>query len=58
MHKKSGVEISLKQCNAFVTDEFSPEPSYFEGDGPVGTRSASNFYRNPLNFLEHAMCVK
>ena len=58
MHKKSGVEIGWKKWNAFVTDEFSSKPSYFEGDGPVCTRSASSFCHNPLNFLAHAMCVK
>ena len=32
---------------------------YFdEGDGPVCTRSASSFCRNPLNFLAHAIWVK
>ena len=37
---------------------FRLKPSYFEGDGPVCTRSASNFFRNPLNFLADAMWVK
>ena len=37
---------------------FRVKPSYFEGDGLVCTRSASSFYRNPLNFCTHAMRVK
>ena len=37
---------------------FRPEPSYFERDCPVCTRSASGFFGNPLNFLAHAMWVK
>ena len=31
---------------------------YFERDGPVCTRSASSFCRNPLNFCTHVMWVK
>ena len=58
MHKKSVVEIILKKLNAFITDEFSSETSYFEGDGLVCTRSASSVCRNPLNFLAHAMWVE
>ena len=34
---------------------FPMKPSYFERDGPVCTRSASSFCRNPLNFCTHAM---
>ena len=37
---------------------FRAKPSYFEGDCPVCTRSASSFSRNPLNFLAHAKWVK
>ena len=37
---------------------FVRNPSYFEGDGPVCTRSASSFCCNPLNFCTHAMRVK
>ena len=37
---------------------FVRKPSYFEGDGPVCTRSVSSFCRNPLNFCTHAMWVK
>ena len=37
---------------------FRLKPLYFEIDGPVCTRSASNFFRNPLNFCTHAMWVK
>ena len=55
--KKSWVEISLEKWNAFETDEFSFETSY-ERDGPVCTRSASSFCRNPFNFRTHAMRVK
>ena len=58
MQKKSCVEISLEKRNAFETDEFYLKPSYFERDGPVCTRSASSFCRNPLNFCTHVMWVK
>ena len=58
MHKNSRVEISLEKLNAFVTDEFSSETLYFERDGPVCTRSASSFVRNPLNSCAHVMWVK
>ena len=58
MHKKSGVQISLKKWNAFVTDEYSSKPLYFERDGLVCTWSASSFCRNPLYFCTHAMWVK
>ena len=34
---------------------FRLKPSYFERDGPVCTRSASGFCRNPLNFCTHVM---
>ena len=37
---------------------FHPNPSYFEGDGPVCTWSASSFGRNPINFRTHVMWVK
>ena len=37
---------------------FLLKPSYFERDGPVCTRSASSFCRNPLNFCTHAIWVK
>ena len=37
---------------------FRLKPLYFERDGPVCTRSASSFCRNPLNFCTHAMWVK
>ena len=57
-HKNSGVQISSKKWNPFVTDEFHPKPWYFERDCPFCTRSASSFCRNPLNFLAHAMWVK
>ena len=53
--KKSWVEISVEKWNAFETDEFSSETSYFERDGPVCTRSPSSFCRNPHNFCKHAM---
>ena len=58
MHKKSGVQISLKNQMPLQQTSFRLKPSYFEGDGPVCTRSASSFYRNPLNFLAHALWVK
>ena len=31
---------------------------YFEREGPVCTRSASSFCRNPINFSTHVMWVK
>src|SRR3954467_13920761 len=34
---------------------FRLKPSYFERDGPVCTRSASSFCRNPLEFCTHVM---
>ena len=37
---------------------FRLKPSYFERDGPVCTRSASSFCRNPLNFCTHVAWVK
>ena len=37
---------------------FRLKPSHFERDGPVCTRSASSFCRNPLNFCTHVMWVK
>ena len=37
---------------------FRLKPLYFERDGPVCTRSASSFCRNPLNFCTHVICVK
>ena len=37
---------------------FRLKPLYFERDGPVCTRSASSFCRNPLNFCAHVMWVK
>ena len=37
---------------------FHLKPLYFERDGPVCTRSASSFCRNPLNFCTHVMWVK
>ena len=37
---------------------FCVKPLYFERDGPVCTRSASSFCRNPLNFCTHVMWVK
>ena len=37
---------------------FRLKPSYFEIDGPVCTRSASSFCRNPLNFCAHVMWVQ
>ena len=37
---------------------FRVKPLYFERDGPVCTRSASSFCRNPLNFCTHLMWVK
>ena len=37
---------------------FRLKPLYFERDGPVCTRSASSFCRNPLNFCTHVMWVK
>ena len=42
-------------CNRWV---FVWNPLYFERDGPVCTRSASSFCRNPLNFCAHVMWVK
>ena len=37
---------------------FHMKPWYFERDCPFCTRSVSNFFHNPLNFLAHAMWVK
>ena len=37
---------------------FVRNPSYFDGDGPACTRSASSFCRNPLNFRILAVWVK
>ena len=37
---------------------FRLKPLYFERDGPVCTRSASSFCRNPLNFCTHVVWVK
>ena len=37
---------------------FRLKPSHFERDGPVCTRSASSFFRNPLNFCTHVIWVK
>ena len=37
---------------------FCLKPLYFEKDGPVCTRSASSFCRNPLNFCTHVIWVK
>ena len=37
---------------------FRLKPLYFERDGPVCTRSACSFCRNPLNFCAHVMWVK
>ena len=37
---------------------FRLKPLYFERDGPVCTRSASSFCRNPLNFCAHVMWVQ
>ena len=37
---------------------FRLKPSHFERDGPVCTRSASSFCRNPLNSCAHVMWVK
>ena len=45
-------EMPLKQMS------FRLKPSYFERYGPVCTRSASSFCRNPLNFSTHVMWVK
>ena len=53
-HKKSGVQISSKKWNPFVTVSFCPKPWYFERDCPFCTRSASIFCRNPLNSFAHA----
>ena len=36
---------------------FRLKPLYFERDGPVCTRSASSFCRNPLNFCTHVVWV-
>ena len=58
MHKKSGIQISLKNEMPLQQMSFRVKPLYFEGDGPVCTRSASSLGRNPLNFLAHAMWVK
>ena len=57
-HKKSGVQISSKTEIPLEQMNFRPKPWYFEVDCPVCTRSASSYYRNPLNFLAHAMWVK
>ena len=35
---------------------FRLKPLYFKRDGPVCTRSASSFCRNPLNFCAHILC--
>ena len=56
--KNSWVEISLEKWNAFETDEFLSETLYFERDGPVCTRSASSFCRDPLHFCTHVIWVK
>ena len=45
-------EMPLQQMS------FRLKPSYFEGYGPVCTRNASSFCRNPVNFLAHAMWMK
>ena len=37
---------------------FRVKPLYFERDGPIWTRSASSFCRNPLNFCKHVVWVK
>ena len=37
---------------------FRLKPLYFKRDGPVCTRSASSFVRNPLNSCAHVMWVK
>ena len=37
---------------------FRVKPSYFERDGPVCTRSASSFCRNPLYLCTQVMWVK
>ena len=37
---------------------FRVKPLYFEIDGPVCTRSASSFCRNPLSFCTHVLWVK
>ena len=37
---------------------FRLKPLYFERDGPICTRSASSFCRNPLNFCTHVVWVK
>ena len=37
---------------------FRLKPLYFERDGPVCTRSASSFCRNPLNSCTYVMWVK
>ena len=42
----------------FQQMSFRLKPSYFQEDGPVCTRSASSFCRNPLNILARAMWVK
>ena len=58
MHKNSGIQISLKNEIPLQRMSFRLKPSYFEGDGPVCTRSASSFARKPINFLAHAQWVK
>ena len=58
MHKKSWVQICLKNWMPFVTDEFSSETLILRKRLSIFTRSASSFCRNPLNFLAHAMWVK
>ena len=57
--KKDWVEISLEKWNVFVTDEFLSETLViWKRYGPVCTRSAFSFCRNPLNFCTHVMWVK
>ena len=47
----------FKKMKCLCNMSFRLKPSYFEGDGPVCTRSASSFCRNPLNFLAHGIWV-
>ena len=58
MHKKSGVEISLKKWNAFVTEGFSSETLTLWKRLFILYTKCIQFFRNPLNFLAHAKWVK
>ena len=56
--KKSGVQISSKKLNPFVTDEFPYETLILRRRLTVLYTNASSFCRKPLYFLGHAMWDK